>query len=139
VTKLIKSGEESGIPTFRKAEIHLSPSKTPIVLTARNEIILSAGVINTPQILIRSGIGPASSLSALDIPVIVDLPSVGKNLTDHPMTSMFFRARKPTTKDAILFGSLQVLPVRAVTCCQGAFLFGLSPFPSPSTHPSFPQ
>jgi hypothetical protein len=40
--------------------------------------------------------------------------------------------------EVILFGSLQALPVRAVTCYQGACLFGLSPVPSPSTHLSFP-
>jgi choline dehydrogenase-like flavoprotein len=98
VTRLIKSGKESGVPVFRTVEI----STPDMRLTARNEIILSAGVINTPQILMRSGIGPMSDLSALDIPVLVDLPSVGKNLTDHLMTSMFFRVKKTTTNDPIL-------------------------------------
>ena len=47
-----------------------------------NEVILSAGSVFTPPILIRSGIGPAADLQALGIPVCADLP-VGQNLSDH--------------------------------------------------------
>jgi 5-(hydroxymethyl)furfural/furfural oxidase len=50
------------------------------------EIILSAGAIHSPAILMRSGIGPAALLGALDIPVRVDAP-VGENLRDHPQLS----------------------------------------------------
>ncbi|KAL0577509.1 hypothetical protein V5O48_004495 [Marasmius crinis-equi] len=54
-------------------------------VTARKEIILSAGSVNTPQILMLSGIGDSSELSSLGIEPVHDLPSVGKNLTDHPV------------------------------------------------------
>ncbi|KAH7309683.1 glucose-methanol-choline oxidoreductase [Stachybotrys elegans] len=53
------------------------------VLSARKEVILSAGAIGSPQLLQVSGIGPASLLESLDIPVIVDLPGVGQNMEDH--------------------------------------------------------
>lgn len=50
---------------------------------AENEVILSAGAINSPQLLMLSGIGPKEHLYSKDIPVIVDSPMVGQNLQDH--------------------------------------------------------
>ena len=47
------------------------------------EVILSGGAINSPHLLLLSGVGPAAQLAALDIPVVVDLPGVGQNLQDH--------------------------------------------------------
>jgi choline dehydrogenase-like flavoprotein len=52
-------------------------------LTAKAEVIISAGALHTPTILLRSGIGPASVLKAAGIPVVLDLPGVGSNLQDH--------------------------------------------------------
>jgi choline dehydrogenase len=49
-------------------------------ISARKEIILSAGVAHTPQLLMISGIGPASTLQAYNIPVIKNLPGVGQNM-----------------------------------------------------------
>lgn len=63
------------------------------VVRARREVILSAGAINSPQLLLRSGIGPADELQELGIPVVVDLPGVGKNLHDHMSVPMEY-ARK---------------------------------------------
>lgn len=53
-----------------------------------NEVILSGGAINSPQLLLLSGIGPADHLRSHDIPVQVDLPGVGANLHDHTMTPL---------------------------------------------------
>lgn len=50
---------------------------------ARREVILSGGAYNTPQLLLLSGVGPTAELGALGIPVVHDLPGVGKNLQDH--------------------------------------------------------
>lgn len=54
-------------------------------VTARKEIILSAGAIGTPHILMNSGIGDPNDLTPLGIPIVLNLPSVGKNLTDQPL------------------------------------------------------
>jgi choline dehydrogenase len=50
---------------------------------ARREVILCGGAINSPQLLMLSGIGPADELRALGLPVMADLPGVGRNLQDH--------------------------------------------------------
>jgi len=52
---------------------------------AQKEVILSAGSVNTPQLLQLSGIGDRCLLSSLKIPTLVDNPSVGRNLSDHPL------------------------------------------------------
>jgi choline dehydrogenase len=57
---------------------------------ADQEVILCGGAINSPQILLQSGIGPASPLRQFDIPVVVDLPGVGENLQDHPKVDCQF-------------------------------------------------
>jgi choline dehydrogenase len=54
------------------------------ILSANKEVILSAGVINSPQLLKLSGVGPAAELAAHNIPLVHDLPGVGENLQDHP-------------------------------------------------------
>ncbi|MFB6075029.1 MAG: GMC family oxidoreductase [Haloarculaceae archaeon] len=53
--------------------------------TATEEVVLSAGAINSPHLLLLSGIGPAEHLSAHDIDVVADSPGVGRNLHDHPL------------------------------------------------------
>ncbi|HEV1996545.1 MAG TPA: GMC oxidoreductase, partial [Candidatus Dormibacteraeota bacterium] len=50
------------------------------------QVVLAAGAYNTPAILMRSGIGPAAALRAAGIPCRLDLPGVGRNLMDHPVT-----------------------------------------------------
>ncbi|CAF3765262.1 unnamed protein product [Rotaria sp. Silwood1] len=60
------------------------------------EVILSAGAVGSPHILLLSGVGPRDELQKHDIPVIVDLPGVGKNLQDHVFTLMIFLTSIPT-------------------------------------------
>jgi choline dehydrogenase-like flavoprotein len=63
---------------------------------ANAEIVLSAGVIGSPQILMLSGIGPADHLRQMGIDVTCDLPGVGSNLQDHLMVPLRFHATKDT-------------------------------------------
>ena len=56
----------------------------PSRIAATREVIVSAGAINTPQLLMLSGIGPADHLREIGIDVRVDSPGVGSNLADHP-------------------------------------------------------
>ncbi|THV07247.1 choline dehydrogenase [Dendrothele bispora CBS 962.96] len=58
---------------------------------ARKEVILSAGAVHTPHILILSGIGPADQLKEHDIPIVQELPGVGRNLVDHPVVDVSFK------------------------------------------------
>jgi choline dehydrogenase-like flavoprotein len=65
-------------------------------LQAERGVVLAAGAIGSPQILLRSGIGPADALRALEIPVALDLPGVGANLHDHLLAGgNLYRARRP--------------------------------------------
>ena len=54
-------------------------------VSARDEVVLCGGTVNSPQLLMLSGIGPADHLRSLGIPVLEDLPGVGRNLQDHAM------------------------------------------------------
>lgn len=63
------------------------------VLRAHREVILAAGAIGSPQLLQLSGVGPAGHLAGHGIPVVVDSPSVGANLTDHLLVPMAFAGR----------------------------------------------
>jgi|AntRauTorcE11898_2_1112593.scaffolds.fasta_scaffold00015_29 choline dehydrogenase len=64
---------------------------------ANKEVILSAGTINSPQLLMLSGVGPAEHLAAHDILVVHDLPGVGRNLQDHLQVKINYACEKPIT------------------------------------------
>jgi choline dehydrogenase len=62
---------------------------------ANKEVILSGGSINSPQLLMLSGIGNADDLRKLDIPVVQNLPGVGENLQDHLEVYIQYEITKP--------------------------------------------
>ena len=66
-------------------------------LTARKEIILSAGALNSPQILLRSGVGPGGELQPHGIELVHELPGVGENLQDHIGVVSQFACTQPIT------------------------------------------
>lgn len=73
---------------------------------AAREVILCGGVVDSPKLLMLSGIGPADHLRAHGVPVVLDLPAVGGNLQDHLKISIRWRGRQtlpPSTVSAGLF------------------------------------
>jgi choline dehydrogenase len=64
---------------------------------AAREVVLCAGTIGSPQILMLSGIGPAAALAALGIAVVADVPGVGQNLQDHIAGGATYRCRRPVS------------------------------------------
>ena len=84
VEKIIfKDGRASGVNAIQNS--------SPKVINARKEIILSAGAIGSPQILMLSGIGAPKELKKHGIDVIKNLPGVGKNLQDHLQARPIFK------------------------------------------------
>ena len=76
---------------------------------ATREVLLAAGAIGSPQLLLRSGVGPADELRALDIPVVADLAEVGANLQDHLDFCTLYQSRVPVTYDFNRWQELAVL------------------------------
>jgi choline dehydrogenase len=72
-------------------------SDTRMQATARSEVLLCSGAIASPQILQRSGVGPAELLSELDIALVHDLPGVGENLQDHLEMYLQYSCTQPVS------------------------------------------
>ena len=69
---------------------------------ATKEVILSAGALDTPKILLLSGIGPADELEQLKIKIVKDIPGIGRCLRDHSFTPLTI-LQKPGTNDRVNF------------------------------------
>jgi len=76
-------------------------------IRARREVIVSAGAINSPMLLMNSGVGPAAELKQVGVDVVHDLPGVGKNLQDHVQARFTFLTRQPGTLNQILTSTRQ--------------------------------
>ncbi|MBL8708285.1 MAG: choline dehydrogenase [Rhodospirillaceae bacterium] len=66
------------------------------VVRAKREVILSGGVINSPQLLTLSGIGDPEELKRLGIPVRIGLPGIGRNLQDHVSVILMYHRKEPS-------------------------------------------
>ncbi|KAF8920375.1 hypothetical protein CPB85DRAFT_1429175 [Mucidula mucida] len=99
VTKLLF---DTSAETPRVSGVEFTRSAKGVVYKAiaTKEVIISAGAIHSPHILMLSGIGPAEELKKFAIPVIRDLPGVGSHLVDHPVVDFNFKDR---TKKAPIF------------------------------------
>ena len=86
---VIENGRATGVEVERGGKIEVIP--------AAAEVIVAASSINSPKILMLSGIGPAAHLAEHGIPLVADRPGVGANLQDHLEIYMQFQAARPIT------------------------------------------
>jgi choline dehydrogenase len=75
-------------------------------LLANDQVVLSCGALQTPGLLLHSGIGPAADLQAAGISVHADLPAVGSNLMDHLQLPVIVRLQKPIPEPTLLTGNV---------------------------------
>ncbi|KAF8056619.1 aryl-alcohol-oxidase from pleurotus Eryingii [Lyophyllum atratum] len=85
------------IPEFRTVEFRERTGGTVKRVTASKEIILSAGAVGSPHILLNSGIGPAKHLQSVGVKTLVDLPDVGSNFVDHCAVALPWLVRDTAT------------------------------------------
>src|ERR1019366_9018829 len=88
---LMEEGRATGVDFFQKQ------SRETQQVRASKEVILCAGAIGSPQLLLLSGIGPRRELEALQIPVVADLEGVGGNLQDHLNVGQSYHCRQPVS------------------------------------------
>ena len=86
---VITDGRATGVEIERSGKVE--------VVTANREVIIAASSINTPKILMLSGVGPAAHLAEHGIPVVADRPGVGANLQDHLELYLQFASKQPVT------------------------------------------
>ena len=90
VTKLkIENSGCAGVQYRHNGEMHSAH--------ALQEVIICGGAINSPQLLLLSGIGQADHLAEFDIPPVMNLPGVGQNLMDHIQVPLAFHCREPVS------------------------------------------
>ena len=85
----VKDGRATGIRCRKGGTEHS--------MQAAREVILSAGAVGSPQLLMLSGIGPSAHLRDMGVEVVRDLPGVGRNLQDHPDFVLKYRCKRPVT------------------------------------------
>jgi len=96
---LVENGRATGVAYRQYGEEH--------VVRAEGEVLLSGGAINSPQLLMLSGIGPAAHLREVGIDVVVDSPGVGQNLQDHPVAGTLVYTRNTTDlAEAVTMGNM---------------------------------
>ncbi|GAA1211007.1 GMC family oxidoreductase [Pseudonocardia alaniniphila] len=100
--RLLVSGE-------RCRGVEYSAGRQMYRVEAGREVIVSAGAIGSPHLLLLSGIGPEADLRGHRIPVVVDLPGVGDNLQDHAIADVVYSATKPLVHDGDVERSLTVM------------------------------
>lgn len=92
VTRVLFSGKRAtGVEYRQNGAVH--------TVRAEREVLLTAGAVGSPQLLLLSGIGAADDLRAMDLSVVADLPEVGRNLQDHLDFCTLSKCTRPITYD----------------------------------------
>ncbi|KAJ7909022.1 pyranose dehydrogenase [Mycena leptocephala] len=99
VSKLVDPGRVGGKLTF--GGVQFAQGGNLFTASAAKEIILSAGSVGTPSILLHSGIGDQATLTDLGIPTLLDLPSVGRNASDQPLFGAGWFVDSNQTRESI--------------------------------------
>lgn len=92
VMKILMEGRRAVGIVYRKGNVEHT-------IRANKEVVLSAGALQTPQLLQLSGIGPAPLLQEFGIPVVHNMPGVGENLQDHLQMRLIYEVTKPITNN----------------------------------------
>ena len=93
VTRVLSTADTENLGlTIHTFDVHNSDTSSPLNITASKEVILSCGTIGSPLILMHSGTTNVQELEDLGIKPLLDNPSVGRNLTDHPFFFVSFNA-----------------------------------------------
>ncbi|KAJ8062710.1 hypothetical protein OCU04_009230 [Sclerotinia nivalis] len=104
-----KSGAD--VPTANGVEVLTNNSSIPYTISANSEVILSAGALSSPLLLELSGIGNPSILNKYNIPVVVDLPTVGENLQDQTNNGLAYTVSEDASFSGV--GTLVAYPSAA--------------------------
>jgi choline dehydrogenase len=91
----VKNGRATGVHVVREGGVH-------DLVEARREIVLACGSIDTPRLLLLSGIGPRRDLEPLGIELQHELPGVGENLIDHPESIIIWKLRRPMGPEKVM-------------------------------------
>ncbi|KAJ6604362.1 aryl-alcohol oxidase-like protein [Mycena vulgaris] len=95
-TQVIRLTSTLGDGTFDRVHVSQSASATKYSFKATKEVIVSAGTVGTPQLLMLSGIGPAKQLRNVGIAPVLDLPDVGANLQDQTILALQYQVNGTT-------------------------------------------
>ncbi|HVY99730.1 MAG TPA: GMC family oxidoreductase N-terminal domain-containing protein [Dongiaceae bacterium] len=120
VSRVLFDGQRaSGVEFERGGRMHTA--------RAGRGIVLSAGALMSPQILLLSGVGPAEHLRSMGVPVVHDLPGVGANFQDHPGTNHTAWVNRPTY-------NVQTGPFHVLLFGARWLFTGTGPGSTPDTH-----
>ena len=110
----------------RAVGVQIAEGNRVSTLRAQREVLVTAGAVGSPKLLLLSGIGPAEELGQLGIPVVHELPGVGRNLQDHARVDLFYELNGPHSLDrhktylGVLMVGLEYLLYRSGPCASNA-------------------